>query len=84
MFGWSPRPEQWEASRQAAARRPPPEWTLQVDVGAEPRPVAVHHGECAVAGARRRRISRRDAIEALAAGVEACLLCRPDRELQVD
>ncbi|MEU9483078.1 DUF6233 domain-containing protein [Streptomyces decoyicus] len=75
---------QWEASRKAAARPPsPPEWTLQVDVGAEQRPVAVHHGEC-VAGARSRRITRRNAIEALAVGVEPSLTCRPDRELQVD
>ncbi|WP_326617658.1 DUF6233 domain-containing protein [Streptomyces decoyicus] len=77
--------EQWEASRKAAARPPsPPEWTLQVDVGGEQRPVAVHHGECTVAGTRSRRITRRDAIEALAVGVEPCLMCRPDRELQVD
>ncbi|TBO60213.1 hypothetical protein EYS09_07895 [Streptomyces kasugaensis] len=78
--------ERWEASRKAAARpASPPQWTLQMDVGAEPQPVAVHHGECRIGGgARRRRIGRRDAIEALAVGVMPCALCRPDRELQVD
>lgn len=77
--------EQWEASRRAAARpATPPEWTLQMDVGADPRPVAVHHGDCTVGGQRVRRITRRDAIEALTAGIEACALCQPNRELQVD
>ncbi|MFI9262225.1 DUF6233 domain-containing protein [Streptomyces sioyaensis] len=31
-----------------------------------------------------RPITRRAAIEALTAGVEACALCRPERELQID
>lgn len=77
--------EQWEATRKASARpAAPPEWTLQMDIGADPLPVAVHHGECTVGGARLRRITRRDAIEALAVGVQACVLCRPDRELQAE
>ncbi|MGW7019697.1 DUF6233 domain-containing protein [Streptomyces decoyicus] len=46
---------------------------MQLNLGADQRPVAVHHGECAVGGARARRITRRGAIEALAAGVESCL-----------
>nr|WP_244942473.1 DUF6233 domain-containing protein [Streptomyces sioyaensis] len=53
-------------------------------MGADPRPVAVHLGECTVGGARLKRITRRDAIEALTAGILPCALCRPDRELQVD
>ncbi|MCL7496083.1 DUF6233 domain-containing protein [Streptomyces sp. MCA2] len=74
-----------EAARQATARPlPPPAWTLQMNVSADPRPVAVHHGQCTVGQPRIRPISRRAAIEALTAGVEACALCRPDRELQVD
>ncbi|MGW7488908.1 DUF6233 domain-containing protein [Streptomyces sp. NPDC054786] len=55
-----------------------------MDVGADPRPVAVQHGECSVSGARHRRITRPDAIEALSAGVESCVPCRPAHELQVD
>ncbi|MFI6771153.1 DUF6233 domain-containing protein [Streptomyces sp. NPDC050355] len=77
--------EQWEASRRAAAQpRTPPEWTLQMDIGADPRPVAVHHGECTTGGKRLQRVTRRDAIEALSVGILPCALCRPDRELQVD
>lgn len=77
--------EQWEKTREAAARpRNLPEWTLQMDIGPVPRPVAVHHGECTVGGKRLKRISRRDAIEALGAGILPCALCRPERELQVD
>ncbi|MFI1502589.1 DUF6233 domain-containing protein [Streptomyces platensis] len=74
-----------EAARQAAACPvPPPAWTVQMNLAADPRPVAVHHGECTVGQPRVRPITRRAAIEALTAGVEACALCRPDRELQID
>ncbi|MFE6743859.1 DUF6233 domain-containing protein [Streptomyces tubercidicus] len=74
-----------EAALQAAARPlPPPAWTMQMNVSADPRPVAVHHGQCTVGQPRVRPITRRAAIEALTAGVEACALCRPDRELQID
>ncbi|WP_053924637.1 DUF6233 domain-containing protein [Streptomyces chattanoogensis] len=77
--------EQQEAARKASVRAvPPPDWTVQLNVGADPRPVAVHHGECTKGQPRVRPITRRDAIEALAAGVEACGLCRPDRELRID
>ncbi|AJT70189.2 hypothetical protein T261_8597 [Streptomyces lydicus] len=44
----------------------------------------MHHGQCTMRSARMRRISRRDAIEALAAGVQPCVLGRPDREFRVD
>lgn len=51
---------------------------------AGPRLVAVHHGECTVGQSRVRPVTRRAAIEALIAGVEACALCHPDRELEID
>lgn len=76
--------------REAAVRTapdrpvPPPARTMRMNVSADPRPVAVHHGECTVVQPRVRPITRRAAIEALTAGVEACGLCRPDRELQID
>ncbi|WP_406483277.1 DUF6233 domain-containing protein [Streptomyces platensis] len=76
-----------EELRQATARPrplPPPAWTMQMNVSADPRPVAVHHGQCTVGQPRIRPITRRAAIEALTAGVEACVLCRPDRELEID
>ncbi|MCZ1012640.1 DUF6233 domain-containing protein [Streptomyces lydicus] len=79
------REQEQEAARQAAARAaPPPAWTVQVTVGADPRPVAIHHGQCTIGQPRVRPITRRAAIEALTAGVEACSLCRPERELQID
>ncbi|WP_423247491.1 DUF6233 domain-containing protein [Streptomyces decoyicus] len=62
----------------------PPERTLQRDIGPHPQPGAVHHAQGIVRGARMRPITRRDAIEALAAGVQPCFMCRPDRGLRVD
>ncbi|MFJ8677612.1 DUF6233 domain-containing protein [Streptomyces sp. NPDC093589] len=78
--------EQSQAAPRTTAARPsaPPEWTLQLDFGADQMPIAVHHGECTVGRARSRRITRQDAIEALAARVEACFMCQPNRELQID
>ncbi|WP_189097945.1 DUF6233 domain-containing protein [Streptomyces kronopolitis] len=79
------REQAQEAARQAAARAAsPPAWTVQVTLGADPRPVAIHHGQCTIGQPRVRPITRRAAIEALTAGVEACALCRPERELQTD
>lgn len=78
------REREQQIAHQATARSAKPAWTVQVTLGAEPRPIAIHHGECAVGRLRVRPITRRDAIEALTAGVEACGLCRPDRELRVD
>lgn len=44
--------EQWEAARRASTRPAvPPEWALQMDIGADPQPVAVHHGQCTTASA---------------------------------
>ncbi|MFI9078742.1 DUF6233 domain-containing protein [Streptomyces sioyaensis] len=79
------REHEQKAARQATTRAgPPPAWTMQINVGADPRPVAIHHGQCTVGQSRVRPITRRAAIEALTAGVEACALCRPERELQID
>lgn len=78
------REREQQIARQATARSAKPAWTVQVTLGADPRPIAVHHGECTVGRRRVRPITRRDAIDALTAGVEACGLCRPDRELQLE
>ncbi|MFB7630600.1 DUF6233 domain-containing protein [Streptomyces sp. NPDC056149] len=45
----------------------------------DPWSVVVHHGQCATGGRRKRPVSRRDAIEALAAGVHPCAFYYPDR-----
>ncbi|MFF3748769.1 DUF6233 domain-containing protein [Streptomyces kronopolitis] len=77
--------EQWQATHRASARpSTPPDRTVQMNVGAEGRPVVVHHGECTVGRPRLRPVTRQGAIEALTAGVVACALCHPDRELRID
>ncbi|MFG2895410.1 DUF6233 domain-containing protein [Streptomyces sp. NPDC048248] len=55
---------------------------LQMDIGADPAPVAVHVGECPVGGKRLHRIAREEAVGALASGVESCLMRLPARELR--
>ncbi|MFK0294834.1 DUF6233 domain-containing protein [Streptomyces sp. NPDC090442] len=61
------------------------EWVIQVDVGRTRRPIAVHRGGCPDArGPRTVPATRRDAVDALAAGVPACLHCAPDRALGLD
>ncbi|MEU9117507.1 DUF6233 domain-containing protein [Streptomyces sp. NPDC048483] len=77
------------AEQQAAIQRAsdpppaPPEWVVQLSVGSEGRPIAVHVGGCASAGRRARGISRDQAIRALTDGLEPCALCRPDTELGI-
>lgn len=73
--------EQLEAQQQRAAPPPPPEWVLQLSIGGEGQPIAVHVGGCRTAGRRAHPISREEAMRALAQGLEACTLCRPDTEL---
>ncbi|MFK0296950.1 DUF6233 domain-containing protein [Streptomyces sp. NPDC090442] len=76
-----------EVERQqtvAAQTAPPPrraQWLLQTDVGASSRPVALHVGNCSAAGRRARPLTREQALHAIAEGLEACVLCRPDTEL---
>jgi uncharacterized protein DUF6233 len=44
--------------------------------------IAVHAGDCTHGGAPRAKpISREQALAALAAHVEPCTICRPDRDL---
>ncbi|GES27973.1 DUF6233 domain-containing protein [Streptomyces angustmyceticus] len=75
--------EQQEAQQQRAVPPPPPDWVVQLGVGHDAHPVAVHVGGCGTAGKRARPISRQEAIRALTEGVEACGLCRPDSELGI-
>ena len=75
--------EQREAPQKVTA--PPATqraFTVQMDIGADPSPVAIHVGACPVGGKRLRPITRQEAAEALATGVESCLMCLPARELQ--
>lgn len=65
--------------------RPVPEveWRIQYGIGAVRRPVMVHTGDCSMGMARSRPVTREQAVEALAQGVEACVICRADSGLGI-
>ncbi|MFD5734378.1 DUF6233 domain-containing protein [Streptomyces sioyaensis] len=73
--------EQCAAQKERAIPPPPPDWVIQVSIGGEGQPIAVHVGGCRSAGRRARPISRDQAMHAVTEGVEPCALCRPDTEL---
>ncbi|KIZ16810.1 DUF6233 domain-containing protein [Streptomyces natalensis] len=75
--------EQRAAQQQRAIPPPPPDWVLQLSIGGEGRPIAVHAGGCPSAGRRARPVSRDQAMRALTEGLEPCALCRPDTELGI-
>jgi hypothetical protein len=75
--------QQQEALQQRAVPPPPPDWVLQLSIGGEGQPIAVHVGGCRTAGRRARPISRDQAMRALTEGLESCALCRPDTELGI-
>ncbi|MFH8573683.1 DUF6233 domain-containing protein [Streptomyces sp. NPDC017993] len=75
--------EEWQAPRRSQrGRRLSRRSALQADIGADPSPAAVDVGAYPVGGRRLRRITREEAVEALASGVESCLMCPPARELR--
>ncbi|TBO57533.1 hypothetical protein EYS09_22240 [Streptomyces kasugaensis] len=69
------------AQRHAAMPPPRPEWEVQLGIGRDGHPIALHVGGCRAAGRRSRPVDRDQALRALVEGVEACMLCRPDTEL---
>lgn len=75
--------EQCAAQAQRATPPPLPAWVVQLSIGGEGQPIAVHVGGCRTAGRRARPISRDQAMRALAEGLEPCALCRPDTELGI-
>ncbi|MCX5253665.1 DUF6233 domain-containing protein [Streptomyces canus] len=80
---WIADEEKREADRQRGLeRRPPaPDWLLEVGLNRDSPPVQVHVGGCWNSGKRTRGIDRGEALRALADGVKACGVCRPDSEL---
>ncbi|WP_234374987.1 MULTISPECIES: DUF6233 domain-containing protein [unclassified Streptomyces] len=65
-------------------RRPrPPEWIVELGIGADRSPVQVHAGDCHMAGQRRRAVSRDEARRLLATGLEGCGHCRPAARLHI-
>ena len=75
--------EQREAERQRGEERRPParDWLLEIGLNRDSPPVQVHVGGCWDSGKRTRGIDRGEALRALADGVTACGVCRPDSEL---
>ncbi|KAB2971049.1 hypothetical protein F8R89_02650 [Streptomyces sp. SS1-1] len=65
-------------------RRPaPPEWIVELGIGADRSPVQVHAGDCHMAGQRRRAVSRDEARRLLATGLEGCSHCEPAARLHI-
>lgn len=79
--------EQTEKEQKATAAPapppPPPAWVLQLGIGRDSLPIALHVGGCPSAGRRARPVPREQATRALTEGLEACSLCRPDTELGI-
>ncbi|MBX9392833.1 hypothetical protein K4749_04330 [Streptomyces sp. TRM72054] len=76
---WIADEERREAQRRVAeARRPPPpEWLIDRSPGGR-HPMAVHTGDCHMAGKYARPATQQEARRALADSVPACTHCRPD------
>ncbi|MEU0836229.1 DUF6233 domain-containing protein [Streptomyces sp. NPDC005969] len=68
--------------RESEKQRPRtfPDWGI-TDVGIGTLRSEVHRGDCFAAGKQLRTISREQALAALADGVQACEVCRPDTAL---
>lgn len=70
--------------RTGQERRPaPPDWLLEYGLNRDALPIAVHTGDCRMAGQRAKGVDSDTARRALAGGVEACTHCRPDSELGI-
>lgn len=78
------RVEEEQRARAAAAREERrPDWLLDYGLSRDAMPLAVHVGECHMAGKRARGVDSDTARRALAGGVQACTHCRPDTELGI-
>ncbi|MFD3550464.1 DUF6233 domain-containing protein [Streptomyces sp. NPDC058655] len=68
---------------ELAARRPPPpppDWKLEsIRTGSGPKALRVHVGNCSMGGGKP--ISREEARQTLAGGVEPCPYCSPENPL---
>lgn len=74
-----------ELEQSAAHTRPlppPPDWLLEMEINGR-HPLALHTGDCHMAGKRPRPLNRDQAMRALVEGVEPCGMCRPDTALGV-
>ncbi|MFG2220234.1 MULTISPECIES: DUF6233 domain-containing protein [unclassified Streptomyces] len=71
--------EQREAEQQRGEeQRPPtPDWVVERGIGQGAPPAEVHVSGCHMAR-NTRPVTRELALQALVAGVRACIHCRPD------
>ncbi|MFF3991482.1 DUF6233 domain-containing protein [Streptomyces sp. NPDC001797] len=77
------RQRQAEEERGRARRPSAPDWILELNRGTG-RPLAVHAGDCGMAGRRRQPVGQADACRLLTTdGVPACPICRPDTGLHI-
>lgn len=70
-----------ERQRGDQARPPTPDWLIEYGLNRDAIPNAVHVGGCRLAGKRSKGTDSDTARRALAGGVPACTVCRPDTEL---
>ncbi|MER6850602.1 DUF6233 domain-containing protein [Streptomyces flaveolus] len=61
----------------------PPEWIVELGIGARKPPLQVHAGDCYMAGKRRRPVDRDEARRLIASGLKACTHCQPDVQLHI-
>ncbi|MFE3146544.1 DUF6233 domain-containing protein [Streptomyces sp. NPDC059218] len=71
-----------EQKRGKEQRPPAPDWMVERGIGQGAPPIEVHVGGCHMAQ-NTRAVTREQALQALVAGVRACVHCRPDTELGI-
>ncbi|WP_331733350.1 DUF6233 domain-containing protein (plasmid) [Streptomyces sp. NBC_00080] len=69
---------QTETEHGRRRRSEPPDWTVELGIGAGRPPIQVHAGDCHMTGKRRRPVVRDEARRLLADGMRPCTHCRPD------
>ncbi|MGW3201919.1 DUF6233 domain-containing protein [Streptomyces sp. NPDC001118] len=73
--------EAQRAHATAAREERAPDWLIDYGLNRASLPIAVHVGGCRMAGKRAEGTDSETALRALAGGVPACTVCRPDTEL---
>ncbi|MGV9427112.1 DUF6233 domain-containing protein [Streptomyces sp. NPDC003656] len=73
--------EEAEQRRREARRPLTPDWVLDFGLTRRDVPVAVHAGDCRMAGRVTKPVDRETARLALVEGVTACGHCRPEAAL---
>ncbi|MFL9658696.1 DUF6233 domain-containing protein [Streptomyces sp. PB17] len=77
------RQRQAEEEHGRRNRPAPPEWIVELGIGAGRPPLQVHVGDCHMAGKRCRPVDRDEARRLLAEGLKPCTHCSPDVQLHI-